>query len=205
MVLCCRGILDGAYREDEDESCFNPRSNPPPISKAVPSKAVSGPFMNPCKALVPASLASDDESTMAPSDGGEHWEEASQDDRIVRELPLAEASNSRSNSVQCNLCSMLDCLRAQKFGGQSQIVQGSENSLPQEKIAPPQRKASAKASASAERWRRKKNNRRYRPPFPGIPIDPELVGLGHLQKANEREFQRILESRTQKPVVNPLT
>lgn len=171
-----------------------------------------------------AHVARDDSSTIVPSDVGdeegaaderaeEAWEvksecvqaalmandtfrEGSTDVAVHEAVVEFEEAPSLSDAAQCNLCSLMDCLRLVRQ--QKPIRRPDPSELVVNPTVQPQGSPVVAATSTPSTSTRVR--RPYRLPFPGMPVDPATVGLELLPHLNASVLTALLDGRRNRSV-----
>lgn len=139
-----------------------------------------------------------DDSTVCPSetDGVEvertEWDFSPEEvcrQRVVEDDVLVEEFIPPSNSIQCNLCSLIDCFRLRPSTSSVPSSAAAVNSADDNEMLFSNGRAEEVLPVSTS------PRRRPRPPFPGVAVDPASVGLELLPILNESQLQHVVEAR----------
>eukprot|EP00931_Biecheleriopsis_adriatica_P061111 TRINITY_DN36734_c0_g1_i1.p1 TRINITY_DN36734_c0_g1~~TRINITY_DN36734_c0_g1_i1.p1 ORF type:complete len:404 (-),score=62.89 TRINITY_DN36734_c0_g1_i1:54-1265(-) len=133
-------------------------------------------------------------SSQAPRD-------LSTDHSEVHSIEIQEVTEptATGRGIQCNLCSMMDCL---KLGRRQATAKPARPADPNEIVLDEQGNATAPAPAPApaqaapqQTGQRNRGRRPHRPPFPGQAVDPASVGLELLPALNASQLQAVIDDR----------
>mmetsp|Transcript_54611 Transcript_54611/g.175140 ORF Transcript_54611/g.175140 Transcript_54611/m.175140 type:complete len:354 (-) Transcript_54611:95-1156(-) len=181
------------------------------------------------------SRVADDTSTMAPSEAGreERFDDSEEEPAEVRppEAPLVMVTRRASAGpspeaavaveeleepaavVQCDLCSLLDCLRQRSRRSlpprpAEVVLDVRGNELQPQQPAPaaapaPACTAPALAGQETPEGTQRQGFQPYRIPFPGVPVDPASVGLSHLEQRNAAVLEAHLLAQRTAPTTTP--
>lgn len=118
-------------------------------------------------------------------------------DVVVHEAVVElEEATSLSDAAQCNLCSLMDCLRLVRQ--QKPIRRPDPSELVVNPTVEPQGSPVVAATSTPSTSTRVR--RPYRLPFPGMPVDPATVGLELLPHLNASVLTALLDGRRNRSV-----
>jgi len=189
------------------------------LQRSTPPRTLSG---DDCSTIAPSDAGADFDAPEAEISGPVHdrqddvWDstfdenatteavspQQSPHQEVTREAEMQiefEELTTSGRSIQCNLCSMMDCLKLGRTSEKSKADRKdpTEIILDAGQTAQPVAPAEVAAQPPPPSSQRKPGagRRPYRPAFPGTPVDPASVGLELLPALNESQLQAVIDDR----------